>query len=38
MSHSITPDHLGAYGKNFNADRANRVARDAVMSGGLLNS
>ncbi|MCI8607868.1 MAG: C1 family peptidase [Hungatella sp.] len=38
MSHSITPDHLGTYSSNFNADRASRVARDAVMSGGLLNS
>lgn len=38
MSHSITPDHLGTYSSDFNADRASRVARDAVMSGGLLNS
>ncbi len=38
MSHSITPDHLGIYSSDFNADRASRVARDAVMSGGLLNS
>ncbi len=38
MNHSITPDHLGTYSSDFNADRASRVARDAVMSGGLLNS
>ncbi len=38
MSHSITPDHLGIYSSDFNADRASRVARDAVMSVGLLNS
>ena len=38
MSHSITPDHLGTYSSNFNADRASRVASDAVLSGVFLNS
>jgi len=38
MSISITPDHLGKYSSDFNSDRASRVARDAVMAGGLLNS
>ncbi len=38
MSTNITPDHLGEYSSNFNNDRASRVARDAVMAGGLLSS
>ena len=36
MSKQITPESLACYSRDFNGDRASRVARDAVMSGGLL--
>ncbi len=36
MSKHITPDALARYSSDFNGDRASRVARDAVTSGGLL--
>lgn len=36
MSKHITPDALARYSSDFNGDRASRVARDAVTSGGLF--
>lgn len=38
MSTNITPEHLGQYSRDFQSDRTSRVACDAVMAGGLLNS
>ena len=36
MTKHITPEALAQYSETFNSDRASRVARDAVMSAGLL--
>ena len=36
MSKHITPEALKQYSSDFNGDRASRVARNGVMSGGLL--
>ncbi len=38
MSNNITPEFLESCGAAFRADRANRVARDAVMTNGLNKS
>jgi len=38
MNSHITPELLNLYSQNFQADRASRVACDAVMAGGLLHS